>query len=1481
MRKLKQALLLLLVIVIGMPTAAMADMLYESMDAAFENKILKITLENGYDLTKNGCVYDTEEFICYLDNDEGSLYINPDEIPVYAVKVPAGTEYVYMYTLQDPDNGGGHYAHSQYGSYSASEVYLDGDQGYMAGSGWSAWSTFEKTEPQIIYADLNGIVGRWPVAKVKVPVAQPNEDYEGLMPVTLFCQEMSDPTAPVCPFALYFVENEMDVSSVPCEYVDLTMDETVTYNIDPADNKPRNPTFSVHPIGANSIDNVTWESSDPSIISVEDITEIDEIDEETDSRAISTAKLVIHKTGVVTITVKGGDFEQVSTVTVNAKNCAHADTAETYAPVEGEAKHTAAAACTFCGEQVGEATAADCADTDGDGMCDVCGGEVKTGAPEADAPAAAMPDGAPFSAITTDKGGAISVTQLDDLTIDIWGMTYTGKLYNVVIPEGAESADVTMAMAAEEMASYMDGAVAGYSGNVVFDNEEYIDPGMDGGYASFELVSGDADSAVIRIPMDMEGKSLVKPADYDPDSSPAYYAAGPEYSDYNPVCFFTFEYGAASAGDEPEASGVPVTELNFWADGDEPVTEINVNIGEYVDAVACCTPRNTTENVVVFTSGDTEIFIVENEEATADENGHARGTIKGVKAGTATLTATSKTNPEVFATCTVIVACNHVGTETTSSTVYEPVGGEKHNAVTTVVCECGETVKTGNELNADCVDSEPDGICDLCRGDVEVPASAVPTAIFDSSIHGTWGTIKISKLYVSGVEVKSYEWVNGACIVTLAKDTPADAVMTFSYEGLSGGGGSGAVYVNGTKDLTAQLADGKATVEVRTAHKSVNTTLATPKNFSFITEGNEIIHVESISFEAESYRVVANGGSVKLNVIVHPEDATVKDVEWSTNAGSTSLNITQDGLVTGGTMGMGGYYTVTATSRENPEISATCKVFLDWKPEDSITMSEETLTVKTGETGTLSADVSGTQFVTNTTVSWTSSDESIAAVDGGKVTGVKPGTATITATSYYGLTATCEVTVVCSHIGTESKVDYEQIEGTETHTVTTSCACGYVLGSTKADCADDDNDGLCDKCGGAVMPDVYTISLDKTEDTIWFFAADQQIPAGYEAYADDFPKTSGLKAAVTLNGEAAENAEIVWTSSDAAVATVENGVVTATGAGEAVITATVNDVAAQCTVKVETYIAPAYMNVELVGEFDYSENQPEGETARVIDLTDETQARTITVSAPLYRNVGADDVKTLASMQGVTWEIEGDAECVDVVINDDFTLTATFTGKPGVVNFKPVMLNGYTNVMLPIYVSNGFVTEVNIVREDGEAWEYGEKEKINGVERDVISVEEGSEIVAVSSAANVTQTYNGWMVRTLNDSYATVKTASFNGASFDLSELPVGLYEVVLRVPTYEQNYNIDPLGTNPQDQISSQMTCIRIVEKVAAIPGDANGDTSVNASDILAIKLHISGKKTLEGAAFESGDANGDGVINASDILAIKLHISGKKPLY
>ncbi len=74
-----------------------------------------------------------------------------------------------------------------------------------------------------------------------------------------------------------------------------------------------------------------------------------------------------------------------------------------------------------------------------------------------------------------------------------------------------------------------------------------------------------------------------------------------------------------------------------------------------------------------------------------------------------------------------------------------------------------------------------------------------------------------------------------------------------------------------------------------------------------------------------------------------------------------------------------------------------------------VSVSKSSLSLKTGETATLTATVSPSN-ATDKTVTWSSSDTKVAAVSGGKVTAIAAGTATITAQAG-GKTATCTVTV--------------------------------------------------------------------------------------------------------------------------------------------------------------------------------------------------------------------------------------------------------------------------------------------------------------------------------------------------------------------------------------------------------------------------------------------------------------------------------------
>ena len=82
------------------------------------------------------------------------------------------------------------------------------------------------------------------------------------------------------------------------------------------------------------------------------------------------------------------------------------------------------------------------------------------------------------------------------------------------------------------------------------------------------------------------------------------------------------------------------------------------------------------------------------------------------------------------------------------------------------------------------------------------------------------------------------------------------------------------------------------------------------------------------------------------------------------------------------------------------------------EPVQSITLSQQSATMTEGTTLTLTAIIAPI-YATDRSLTWSSSNASVATVNDGKVTAIKPGTAIITATANdgSGVNAQCDVTV--------------------------------------------------------------------------------------------------------------------------------------------------------------------------------------------------------------------------------------------------------------------------------------------------------------------------------------------------------------------------------------------------------------------------------------------------------------------------------------
>lgn len=143
-----------------------------------------------------------------------------------------------------------------------------------------------------------------------------------------------------------------------------------------------------------------------------------------------------------------------------------------------------------------------------------------------------------------------------------------------------------------------------------------------------------------------------------------------------------------------------------------------------------------------------------------------------------------------------------------------------------------------------------------------------------------------------------------------------------------------------------------------------------------------------------SEKNVAAGGTITLTPVFTPENATRKQVTWSTTTGSL-LSVDENGVVTGLKKGSG---RVTATAADGSNVRVSININVTQGAQE-ITLDKPELTVDVKKTAMLKATVLP-KDTNNKKVIWSSSDESIAKVDNtGRVTGVALGQCEIICTS--------------------------------------------------------------------------------------------------------------------------------------------------------------------------------------------------------------------------------------------------------------------------------------------------------------------------------------------------------------------------------------------------------------------------------------------------------------------------------------------------
>lgn len=711
---------------------------------------------------------------------------------------------------------------------------------------------------------------------------------------------------------------------------------------------------------------------------------------------------------------------------------------------------------------------------------------------------------------------------------------------------------------------------------------------------------------------------------------------------YSDKMFFTV--GGGSQNDTPVVSSIAVTGVSL----DKNLATIKIDGSTYgsCSLTATVSPSNATDKSITWTSSNNNVATINNGKVTA------------VAPGTATITATAADGSGKKAACTVtvqkmvsnvslsssdvILYKNGTNTIQLSATIQPTDASNKNvtwsssdNNVVTVDQNGNVTAKgignatisakanDGSGRQATCnitvrawVDTlSVTGINSVNKGyTTRLAASIAPENAYDK--HITWmtsdentatvnsdgyvegintGTVTITAIATDrNVVIASFDMtvtqpvtdivLTGDRDITVGDKVTINAtVLPFNADNqdiiwISSDTSIATVSEDGT--VTA-IADGSATIT------------AIADDGSGVT-AKYVINVHPLVSDiiVDGADVIAAGGTVKLIATVEPSNVLNSNVIWTVDHPDIA-RIDEDGNVAGLKPGS---VTVTVSATDNSGVSSDYNIQIV-KQKLAVNINGGTL-VHTGSNIRLNAEITSDEPVSDNTVTWSSSDPSVATVDqNGAVTGINNGTCVIIATSnmesYYYARHPIVVDTLVSDITLNGITDVDaraSVQLTATILPKTATNKAIIWSSADESIAVVDGNGLV----SAIKAGEVTITA-KAQDG-------SEITGSIKVTVYPLPEmitVSGETEMLTgrtyqLNAEVlpknTRNKNVVWSSNDPEVVTInENGLATPVSNGSVVITATADG-------NTETF-AEYYVNVT-------------------------TQAASIELSAPMRIDVG-------------------------------------------------------------------------------------------------------------------------------------------------------------------------------------------------------------------------------------------------------------------
>ena len=628
----------------------------------------------------------------------------------------------------------------------------------------------------------------------------------------------------------------------------------------------------------------------------------------------------------------------------------------------------------------------------------------------------------------------------------------------------------------------------------------------------------------------------------------------------------------------------------------------------------------------------TSLFVVacgdKEQEITPTPTGPTTVAVTGVSLSKTSLTLTEGGSETIAASVTPSNATNQAVSWSSSNTGVATVDGGKVTAVKAGSATITVTTSDGGKT---------------AKCEVTVEAKVIP----------------VSGITVDKETLSIVEGEDATLTATVAPEDASDKTFAWSTSdekvATVDENGKVTAVAAGTATITATTTDGGKTAKCE------------------VTVEAKVIPVEGVTVDKETLEMV-EGDEATLAATVAPEEATDKSVTW-TSSDEAVATVDAEGKVTAVAPGTA---TITVTTTDG-EKTAKCEVTVSAKviPVESVALDKETLEMVEGDEASIAATVAPEE-ATDKTVKWTSSDETVATVDAeGKVTAVKAGTATITATTNDGgKTATCAVTVEAKFIPVEgvefAEATISVIEGqagkvSVTFKPETPTNTNVTFESADPAVATVDAEGNVN----GVAPGVTTITVT-TEDGGITATCDVTVePKPIPVSKVEINRTSinlivesSAILVATVSPEDATNKNVVWSSSDESIVKVDqNGEITALKVGEATVTVTSEDGGKTFDCKVTVKNATATVSVTGVSLNKTSLSLEVGKSERLIATVKPTDATNKNVS---WKS-SSTSVATVGS-DGLVKAVKAGSATITVTTNDG---SKTATCKVTVTEAKP------------------------------------------------------------------------------------------------------------------------------------------------------------------------------------------------------------------